>query len=194
MAVTSSEIDGRPRMGRVLRARFRRTGQLVEHDVLVCHEGIEHCVATAEQEATVGNWPLNPPLQSWQLAEDHGGSPLLLATGLAGRSHWSLAVSLTKPGGLLFDVACRVDGEPAFLGSTYRLDEKIPEEIEVCSGGSAIILPTTRVSFHPVAGSGYGTRASSDTDHWTIQLCPTGDFRGGPTTVRWAYELKIEPT
>lgn len=194
MTVNSSEIDAPALDGSVLRARFRMVGRLAVHDLLVCREGAEQSVATAEQGQGSSDWPASPPLQCWQLAKDGQGQPLLLATGSAGRSHWSLAISVTIRGGLLFDVACLVAEKPVFLGSTYRLDRASWDErgFEGCCG--ALILPVARVSLRLISGSDYGTQILWNADQRSIQLGPTVTLDGRRTTVRWAYEMGIEPT
>ena len=86
------------------------------------------------------DWPSSPPLQQLSI-EDLGNGPVGLLVGMAGHSHWSLAVEArsveTENGGdaglLVFDAACRVRGAGGSLGSAYRLAENITVEIQAAS-------------------------------------------------------------
>lgn len=74
-----------------------------------------------------GPWPPSPPLQ--QLSrEEINGCDVILGVGAAGRSHWSVSVELdplAEFGSITFDLACRCNDRPEFLGSSYRLAESI---------------------------------------------------------------------
>ena len=77
-------------------------------------------------------WPPTPPLQ--QLTrETRGNSTVLLGVGMAGRSHWSVSI-LADGNRLLFDAACRVRGEPGFLGSTFELPSDVKLSPELSPG------------------------------------------------------------
>lgn len=182
-------IDSPAVAGQILRSRFQQVGQLVEHALCVCHAGGQQRVAASWQHSQMDDWPASPPLQSWQVAEDHHGRPLLLSTGLAGTSHWSLAVSITAAGGLLFDVACRAGQSPQFLGSTYEIALPFNDY-----GYTPPIEGSGRVHLRVVGGSDFGTRLERGSAADQLQLCPTLAWGDGRETVRWAYELQIEPT
>lgn len=68
-------------------------------------------------------WPASPPLVEVSAAKTSCG-PAALAVGLAGRSHFSASVvPLAEARGvLLFEIACRFQEEPVWLGSSYLLD------------------------------------------------------------------------
>lgn len=61
-------------------------------------------------------WPTSPPLQACQTIGEAG----VLATGMAGASHWSLAVTATGSR-LIWDVACRFRHSPDQLASAYQV-------------------------------------------------------------------------
>ena len=66
-------------------------------------------------------WPASSPLQSLSIEQRATGDVALLV-GMAGRSHWSASfetfAGLSK---LRIEHACRVGGEPTWLGSGYQL-------------------------------------------------------------------------
>lgn len=68
-------------------------------------------------------WPASPPLVEVSTAATACG-PAALAVGLAGRSHFSASIAPLPEaeGVLLFEIACRFQEEPAWLGSSYLLD------------------------------------------------------------------------
>ncbi len=61
-----------------------------------------------------------PPLQQLDECELAHGRRGLVGLGMAGTSHWSLAVEAQR-GQLWFDVACRIQQSPQRLLSEYRL-------------------------------------------------------------------------
>ena len=66
-------------------------------------------------------WPASPALTEVSLV-GAAGRPAIVGLGLAGRSHFSVSVAAhpDRPDTLLFEVACRIQDPPAWLGSTYR--------------------------------------------------------------------------
>ena len=66
-------------------------------------------------------WPASPVFTEVSRM-DVVGRPAILAVGCAGRSHFSASITIhpTLPDTLLFEVACRIQEPPAWLGSTYR--------------------------------------------------------------------------
>lgn len=66
-------------------------------------------------------WPASPVITEVSLATA-GKRPAILAVGRAGRSHFSLSITADpdRVDTLLFDVACRLQDPPPWLGSTYR--------------------------------------------------------------------------
>ena len=72
-------------------------------------------------------WPPSPPLQQLSLQEING-TPVILGVGAAGRGHWSVSVELEQDAdaqSIRFDLACRSNHQPEFLGSSYRLDDSV---------------------------------------------------------------------
>ena len=101
-------------------AEFERVGDRWRHVVTVAGTAI---LESVEDTDAVGDprWPLSPALTEVSLV-DAAGRPAVLGLGLAGRSHFSLSVAAhpDRPDTLLFEVACRIQEPPGWLGSTYR--------------------------------------------------------------------------
>jgi len=56
----------------------------------------------------------------------------LVGVGQAGRSHYSASVTAEAGGTLRFEVACRISGEPGWLGSTYTaLNTAASQQLEI---------------------------------------------------------------
>jgi len=74
-------------------------------------------------EASGGDprWPASPVLVELSRLQTPRG-PALLGVGSAGRSHFSASIDADPhlPDRLRFEVACRVQEPPAWLGSTYH--------------------------------------------------------------------------
>ena len=96
------------------------------------HDRWRHVVALADgsrlesvegpaDPAADPRWPASPVLTEVSLVSA-AGRPAILGLGLAGRSHFSVSVAAhpDRPDTLLFEVACRIQEPPAWLGSTYR--------------------------------------------------------------------------
>lgn len=67
-------------------------------------------------------WPASPVLT--EVSEvDAGGRKALVGVGLAGRSHFSASITADRgqPETLVFELACRIQEAPSWLGSTYRM-------------------------------------------------------------------------
>ena len=69
-------------------------------------------------------WPQSPVLTEVSL-EQIAGKPALFGVGLAGRSHFSLCVTVhpSLEDTLLFESACRIHSVAGRLGSSYRADD-----------------------------------------------------------------------
>lgn len=81
-------------------------------------------------------WPASPVLTEVSTVETAGGIALL-GVGRAGRSHFSASITADRlrPDTLVFDIACRIQETPGWLGSTYRR----PDDP---AGGPRIAAPT----------------------------------------------------
>ena len=139
-------------------------------------------------------WPASPVLQAIQV-DTTGGRQVAMLVGMAGRSHWSVAVELdTALSRLRFDVACRVKDEPpaggsevvAGLRSSYRA--MIPPTLDP-ETGDLVTVGELAIS---VAAAGVGP-AEFDRIRVAeagLTLHAAGDSRELPRTVQWTYTLE----
>lgn len=65
------------------------------------------------------DWPASPAIQECTIESRTTGDVALLV-GMAGKSFWSISIHF-EADSLVFDVACRHQAPPAFLGSSYRV-------------------------------------------------------------------------
>jgi hypothetical protein len=143
-------------------------------------------------------WPISPPFQQLdrcQLAADRSG---LVAVGMAGTSHWSLAVEADSEL-LWFDVACRVQRPLAELRSTYLL--AYPFAVRDSSETGCVLefettpeadvdaprLPRLQVQIDPK-----WTTVSADPSNRTLCFCPVQAWERLPATVRWRYGVACQ--
>ncbi len=135
------------------------------------------------------DWPASPVLQQVHACPLPQGRQGILGVGMAGRSHWSIAVeTLPDRPGVSMDVACRVQAQPQSLGSTYRLPpgtlatEMQPDKWVIDAGAHQLLLsidmPMT-VRFD-AATSALRLRP----DQKRLDLKRREDF---PQTIRWKY-------
>jgi hypothetical protein len=105
---------------------------------------------------------------------------------MAGASHWSLAVDVeTEPMAISFDIACRVKGPAAFLGSTYRtdglikqVDDRHVQLLAEVSGTPKSLVVEVLIGQIQVDAQG----------HLVVRPDSISDQR--PATVRWKYRVR----
>jgi hypothetical protein len=154
-----------------LRVEFAQRGDRVGH-VIRAIQRAESLTAPPGMQSREGSasdvWPPSPPLQSIHLERRAEGKCVALLVGLSGKSHWSLSVEpVAGAAALKFDVACRLNAEPASLGSAY--DQLQPDLIVESS--DLVVCDEQRVAIEP-ASLGPGTKL--------------------PRTVRWTYLVRRE--
>lgn len=100
---------------------FVREHDRWRHVVTVAGEPRLESIEGPAAPAADPRWPASPVLTEVALV-DAAGRPAILGLGLAGRSHFSMSVAAhpDRPNTLLFEVACRIQEPPGWLGSTYR--------------------------------------------------------------------------
>lgn len=145
-----------------------------------------------------------PPSPLWQELHVHDGADgqVLMFVGRAGKSHWSMSVSLDADHhALIFDVACRLHEPPGFLGTTYQLsstdfqvrargrtETRTDLEIRPTTAGA----PSLMLQVDEIAGIASATiEAAGD-----LVIIRAPQIRAPqPTqpqaTVRWKYRLSL---
>lgn len=116
-------------------------------------------------------WPASPVLTEVSSVATATG-PALLGVGLAGRSHFSASITADRlrPDTLVFEIACRIQEQPVWLGSSYIVPGELAAAPRIAApldpsgplprtvawtyaiGPSGIVLPTAAVG-RPPAGT-----------------------------------------
>ena len=101
--------------------RFHWRDDRYAHQVTLCGSTGEHRVVLDSVESDASHpWPPSPALQQLSLQGD-GDQRIAFLVGMAGTSHWSMSVeAATAQRAIVFDVACRLNTAPEFLGSSYQ--------------------------------------------------------------------------
>ncbi len=141
---------------------FTRTGDRWRHSISTADGRVWQSVEGMADHACDPRWPASPVLTEVTLTEA-GGRPAVLGLGLAGRSHFSLCVTIhaDQPDTLLFEAACRLSDMAGWLGSTYCCLEN--GTILMKPGGSPPAPPATVLwSYSAGRGGPKVLRAPSD--------------------------------
>lgn len=195
----------------LLRVRFFRQADRFSHHVALVDRGappVTLPLLSAVEGSDQQHWPPSPTLQDLAVepsrnGTDAGGDPALaghvgLLVGMAGKSHWALSVE-SRPGAsaFTFDVACRIQAQPEWLGSCYALESEAEWEALPAEGASEryrLAFPRAKTALW------IGTDPEIPTD-LAVDM-QAADGRGGlrigptalpacPGTARWRYHLGI---
>lgn len=186
---TSEIVSRKNDRGLFLIAQFARQGDRYAHHVCLgdgrrTRELLHSCEGTNETD-----WPTAPPLQQLTAQDLDGGRRVLLLVGQAGRSHWSLSVEPDEAAAALtFDVACRLQQEPEWLGSTYRWSDSL----HVTLDGPAVELNCGTAHCRlllPAADTADALTAETGLRRLSV-TAPAGSS-SLPRTVRWKYRLEV---
>lgn len=168
-----------------------------EHVVFAKREGLsENLVLISSLEGDdAQEWPSSPPLQDIHVQEI-GGNPVAMAVGMAGTSHWSAACTLNESADEVrfhFDLACRTDGAPAWLGSSYQNDAEVG--FHGCPAtGKSDQLDGFEVLVRPIEVDGQTAEIRLACDEFQLSLMnleASNSPKSRHQTFRWQYELVI---
>jgi hypothetical protein len=132
-------------------------------------------------------WPASPPLQQHSLQSGPDGRRVVLLLGMAGNSHWSLSIEEDPAAGaLVFDVACRVQRAPAWLGSGYA--PRLPIDFV---GGAGVIrgAGVATLFIEPLAAETALRPGPAGAGFSLVPLTSPGRL---PTTIRWKYRVRLD--
>ncbi len=169
----------------VLRIEWRSLGDRAGHKLVRCSDGTDPALLESIEAATDdARWPASPPLFDWH-CEQRPEATVLLGVGLAGKSHWSVALSVERAVSdnqacLSFDVACRAGEPPSFLGSSYRVSlgatRRTETEVDLGLGCVLSVDATT-------------ARLRRNGDLLVIEPLSIA-ARSWPQTFRWRYMIR----
>lgn len=177
----------------ILRLRIARADDRFAHWIELDHQGQIQTMAWSVEGAAADRWPASPPLidlfpgapSSRGTTSQHSdGPPGLLATGAAGSSFWSLAVTRAADA-IVFEHACkRCEPVADFLGCTYRLPAP-PDVVDRHSARFGCPWGAVVLAIHPLEGHQASMRWTGDQ-----LVLETGSSH---PTVRWQYQLAFDP-
>ncbi len=177
--------------------RFSHCDDRFEHEIFASSDSSPDdrvLISSVEGDAT-HDWPASPPLQDVH-QQQIGDCPVIMAVGMAGSSHWSLACSLKQSSSEVrfhFDLACRANNKPDWLGSSYLN----PTEIDF-NGTPETDVFGLATTLRPLDVDGHRSELKTNENQlqilvpidaiWTsISSLPKSLSR----TVRWQFELEI---
>lgn len=174
--------------GSALGVRFFAAGDRFAHIISLRNREQSQVFFESVEGGPDDAWPSSPPLQSVIIEKPSASRRLAMLLGMAGQSHWSLAVELlTSADGewLIFDFACRAPQPPEFVGSRYRFGPLVRWNKEEWP-----MMPSGQVRLR--------------TDDYTALLRPHGSpnemvmiprtAQGSiafPATLRWKYSIEV---
>jgi hypothetical protein len=131
-------------------------------------------------------WPASPPLQQHSLQSAGDGRRFVLLLGMAGNSHWSLSIEeQPAEAALLFDVACRLQRAPAWLGSCYA--SRLP--IDFAGGAGRIRGSGAAMLF--IEPLGEETVLRPGPGEASFSLAPWTNPERLAATIRWKYRMRL---
>ncbi len=174
-----------------LRLQFDRRGDRFGHTVFIVDaSGEERLLLKSLEGDDSTPWPASPPLQNVHVEKRAGDVTVALAVGMAGRSHWSLAVEALPGGELKFDAACRLSELPEQLGSQYSLGD----DVQVAGTASPLKLDIStlaRVAVQSLDAAAVSVRQPQGEGRSVDVAANWGDC-AWPATVRWQYSICLE--
>ena len=170
-----------------------------------------HIVSTKEpgelllrsDDESLNDWPNSPPIQECLDYETHGIRPgVLLATGMARTSHWSASIeSATTHGNdaIQWDIACRTNVRPQFLGSTWIVSDRATTTmLEMEPSKVAISLPVDsnpswkNNTFQIFAMDESRIELQKKRGSTIVQVLPANLHDDLPATFRWKYRICLK--
>jgi len=190
-ALWTLQIVGRD--GRGLQVTWFRDDDRLGHEIAVVNGTMATVCMRAELGREQDPWPASPPLQQCSLEASPVGRRTALFIGMAGKSHWSQSIETddSTMAALTFDVACRVQHQPAWLGSTYRTSQAV----QVLSASSVRLAVAEGLDMTLIALTGEPPDNSSPCpiEVGGSQLAIAADLAKLrlPSTVRWRYRVAL---
>jgi hypothetical protein len=177
---------------------FQRAGDRFSHQLFLPHAEQRQMLATSAEGTDQQPWPGSPVVQQLDRCPLPEGRQGLVGVGMAGVSHWSLAIevegdSSTATAQLRFDVACRVKRPPGFLGSSYQLIEPLqvqslsPQRLRCQwreSGGKDVQDQRATLEFFATEPN---TKVAYEVATRRVVVTAAAFSGSWPATVRWGY-------
>ena len=181
-------LESRGPDGAGLRITFLWQEDRYGHEIAYVDDQTASTLLVTERESAGLPWPGSPPLQQISWLETAPGRRVALLVGMAGKSHWSFSVEADRGTvGLVLDVACRVQCQPEWLGSTYRCEHAVSGQTP-----SAVCFNIgNRVATVVAESPNGGQPVAIDRSGAHLSIVPRLDRINTPVTVRWKYRIKL---
>ena len=166
--------------------RFIQTADRWTHAWLCLDGGKETLLLQSIEGDAEGAWPPSPALQDMS-QEDLGHTTAIMGVGMAGKSHYSVSVSVEDKS-LVADFACLVKQQPKFLGSTYRVCH--PTRLQ--DGAAIFKAGNHRIELVP-RDTGSNPTISLEGDTLTIEAAtPPDEIGGRGVSHRWCFMVQTK--
>jgi hypothetical protein len=152
-----------------LRVVFFETGKRIAHRIDAKSSDVWQTWLTSCEGSDDEPWPTSPALQSLHI-ERHGADDIAFLVGMAGRSHWSASIRANQAMDRIeFEIACRANSMPLWLGSTYELLESTKYSLQINAAEPTV--------------------SAIENNKWTLTTALTD----GPTprTIAWGYTAAV---
>lgn len=160
----------------------------VGHRLVQYRDAAASVVAESVESDHAVPWPPSPVVQQVDACRTTEGTDSLVAVGMAGVSHWSLAVDVdSQAAAISFDVACRIKAPAQFLGSTYQIGGSIRRHDDRVA---RVLLNPTGATQSEVTLEVMVGRVEVNPGGQLVVL-PSSISDPLPATVRWKYRFLI---
>jgi hypothetical protein len=178
-----------------LRIDFNRKTDRYQQALWLIAGEREVCVLTTVEGTGQQEWPPSPPLQQLHQHQTPAGDLAALGVGMAGTSHWSLAVEASADQPMLCcDVACRARKTPGNLAVTWELGEDVVvNTLTQWSVELSTAIGSVRVSVKEKDEFAADLVVGQKLERGSHQIClsPQRTTGAPPTTLRWRYRIKL---
>jgi hypothetical protein len=214
--VPSAELSAVDSRGTGVRIRFFWQGDRYSHRIDALDGTLTRTILESVEGGPLDDWPPSPPLQdvnvSWIASDSEHGHVAMLA-GASGKSHWSMCVaardqrtysrdksrevklfvdgmplSEREETELLFDIACRTEEAPAFLGTTYGA---LFHQVAVSSKLNCAFIPADAPGLVIASQDSQleleTTRSASPLLRYKVTDIRFSEL---PATLRWRYAIR----
>jgi hypothetical protein len=190
-----------------LRVRFFQTGDRYSHAIDLIDRGESRTLLESVEGTETEIWPPSPTMQHLNVSRimsDAEPRHVAMLVGGAGSSHWSMCVAVSDSENrpieprygasgmeLLFEVACRTQKPPVWLGNTYRIlavPAAASEKLNCACIPAApprCLIQTHAIKLQMDTASGplpFLRCRAADADVKEFDL---------PMTVRWRYRMRL---
>ena len=165
---------------------FDANGDRHDSRLELVHDSRSVIVLTSPATDEPADWPPAPPIQE---CRRHSEQPnVLLATGAAGKAHWSASIEANEETGtILWDVACRTSSEPQRIGTEWIVGgDWSAEDL----GDHIVIQNEEQMQLVICAEEGSSIRLIQAADHVRISIRPPEVHVTLPHTFRWKYGIR----